>query len=154
MAVQKILVTFNFTSYDHKALDFVIRNFAHSKNNEITLFNAYTPVPKIDTRESPIMSKFQNNLTYLTQKVKEQENALKEAMQYLLQNGFSEKQVAYIFRPRKRDVTGEIIDLALNDRFNIVVMNRKPGKVTRFFTGSVFNKVVTALKGLTVCIVS
>jgi hypothetical protein len=33
-------------------------------------------------------------------------------------------------------------------------MNRKPGKVTRFFTGSVFNKVVSALKDKTVCIVS
>ena len=32
MAPQKILVTYNFTSYDHKALDFVSRTFVNLKN--------------------------------------------------------------------------------------------------------------------------
>lgn len=43
MATQKILVTYNFTSYDQKALDFVIRTFVHLKDVEITLLNVYTP---------------------------------------------------------------------------------------------------------------
>ena len=71
-----------------------------------------------------------------------------------MQNGFAENQVSYLYKPRKKDMIGEIVDIATKDNFNIVVMNRKPGKVTRFFTGSVFNKVVSALKGKTVCIVS
>ncbi len=154
MATQKILVTYNFTSYDQKALDFVIRIFAHLKDVEVTLLNVYTPVPKLDTRESPVMAKFQRNLDYLTQKVKEQEAGLKEARQYLVQNGFTENQFSYLYKPRKKDIIGEIVDIATKDNFNIVVMNRKPGKVTRFFTGSVFNKVVSALKDKTVCIVS
>ncbi len=154
MATQKILVTYNFTSYDHKALDFVIRTFVHLKDVEVTLFNVYTPVPKIETRDSPVMAKFQKNLDYLTQKVKEQEAGLREAQQYLVQNGFAENQISYLYKPRKKDIIGEIVDMATKDNFNIVVMNRKPGKVTRFFTGSVFNKVVSALKDKTVCIVS
>ena len=154
MATQKILVTYNFTSYDQKALDFVIRTFVHSKDAEITLLNVYTPVPVIEMRESPVMTKFQRNLDYLTQKVKEQEAGLKEARQYLVQNGFTENQVSYLYKPRKKDIIGEIVDIATKDNFNIVVMNRKPGKVTRFFTGSIFNKVVSALKDKTVCIVS
>ncbi len=154
MATQKILVTYNFTSYDQKALDFVIRTFVLSKDAEITLLNVYTPVPKIEMRESPIMAKFQKNLDYLSQKVKEQEAGLKEARQYLVQNGFAENQISYIYKPRKKDIIGEIVDVATKDHFNIVVMNRKPGKVTRFLTGSIFNKVVSALKDKTVCIVS
>jgi len=72
----------------------------------------------------------------------------------LVQNGFTENQVSYLYKPRKKDIIGEIVDIATQDNFNIVVMNRKPGKVTRFFTGSVFSKVVSALKDKTVCIVS
>ncbi len=154
MATQKILVTYNFTSYDHKAIDFVIRTFAHLKDVEVTLLNVYTPVPAIEMRESPVMAKFQRNLDYLSQKVKEQEAGLKEARRYLVENGFTENQVSYLYKPRKKDIVGEIIDIATKDNFNIVVMNRKPGKATRFFTGSVFNKVVSALKDKTVCIVS
>jgi nucleotide-binding universal stress UspA family protein len=154
MATQKILVTYNFTSYDQKALDFVIRTFVHLKDVEVTLLNIYTPVPKIESRESPVMAKFQRNLDYLAQKVKEQEAGLQEARQYLVQNGFTENQVSYLYKPRKKDIIGEIVDIATKDNFNIVVMNRKPGKVTRFFTGSVFSKVVSALKDKTVCIVS
>ena len=154
MATQKILITYNFTSYDQKALDFVTRTFAHLKDVEVTLLNIYTPVTKIELRESPVMAKFQRNLDYLNQKVKEQEEGLKEARQYLVQNGFNENQVSYLYKPRKKDIIGEIVDIATQDNFNIVVMNRKPGKVTRFFTGSVFNKVVSALKDKTVCIVS
>jgi len=154
MDTQKILVTYNFTSYDQKALDFVARTFVHLKDVEVTLLHIYTSVPKIEARESPVMAQFQRNLDYLSQKVKEQEAGLKEARQYLVQNGFAENQVSYLYKPRKKDIIGEIVDIATQDNFNIVVMNRKPGKVTRFFTGSVFSKVVSALKDKTVCIVS
>ena len=69
---QKVLVPYNFTNYDDKALDFVIRRFADDKGVEVTLFNAYTPLPKIDFRSSPIMEKMSSNLAYLQQKIHEQ----------------------------------------------------------------------------------
>ena len=154
MANQKVLIPYNFTSYDQKALDFVIRAFSHLEDAEVTLFNAYTPVPEVESRESPVLAKLQSNLAYLSQRLIEQEDDLKAAMQYLTQNGFSENRVRYFFQPRKKDIPGEIIDLALNDSFKVIVINRKPGKVTRFFTGSGFNKIVNALKDTVVCIVS
>jgi len=43
MATQKILVTYNFTSYDQKALDFVIRTFVHLKDVEVTLLEYLYP---------------------------------------------------------------------------------------------------------------
>lgn len=154
MASQKILMPYNFTSYDQKALNFVIRTFAHVKDVEITLFNSYTAVPEIETTDSPIMDKLKGNLTYLSQRIHEQEEGLKVAKRNLLENGFSENQIHYVFKPRNKDIAGEIIDLALNGRYDLIVINRKPGKVTRFFTGSVLHKVASALKDTTICLVT
>ena len=154
MASQKILLPYNFTSHDQKALDFVIRSFAHQQDVELTLFNAYTSVPDIEVRGSPIMETMRGNLSYLSQKIKEQEDELMVVINKLLENGFSKDRIHTVFEPKKKDIAGEIVDLALKGRFNVVVLNRKPGKIARFFTGSVFNKVVTSLKETTVCIVS
>ena len=55
MGTPKILLPYNFTNFDKKALDFVCRTFSDKKEAEITLFNAYTPVPTIKMRGSPIM---------------------------------------------------------------------------------------------------
>lgn len=154
MASQKILLPYNFTNYDQKALDFVIRTFAHEKDVEVTLFNAYTPVPEIETNNSPVMHKLKGNLTYLSQRIREQEEGLRVAKQNLLENGFSEDQIHYVFKPRNKDISGEIIDLASSGQYDLVVINRKPGKVTRFFTGSVLNKLASALKNVTICLVT
>jgi nucleotide-binding universal stress UspA family protein len=153
MASQKVLVPYNFTNYDQKALDFVIRTLAPLKGVEITLFYAYTALPEIGTGEGAMMDKLKSNLGYLSQKIREQESALKEAKQHLLENGFSEDQVRCVFKPRNKDIAGEIIDLALVSQYDLIVINRRPGKVTRFFTGSIFNKVVSALKDVTICLV-
>ena len=154
MASQKILLPYNFTSHDQKALDFVIRSFAHQKDVKLTLFNAYTSLPDIEVRGSPVMETMRGNLSYLLQKIKEQEGELMVVRNKLLERGFSKDRIHTVFEPKKKDIAGDIVDLALKGRFNVVVLNRKPGKIARFFTGSVFNKVVTSLKGTTVCIVS
>jgi hypothetical protein len=154
MASQRILLPYNFTNYDQRALDFVIRTFAHLEDVEVTLFNSYTSVPEIKTNDSPIMDKLKGNLTYLSQRIREQEEGLKVAKRNLLENGFSEDQIHYVFKPRNKDIAGEIIDLALSGRYDLIVINRKPGKVTRFFTGSVLNKVASALKDTTICLVT
>jgi nucleotide-binding universal stress UspA family protein len=154
MAGQKLLLPFNFTDYDRKALDFVIRTFVHLKDLEITLFNAYTQVPDIEGTDSTVMAKLKKDLLYLTKIISEQETALQEAKQTLIQHGFSEKSVSYIFKVRKKDIAAEIIDLVSSEGYDLIVLNHKPGKVSRFFSGSVYNKIVSTLKGITVCIVS
>ena len=154
MVSQKILMPYNFTAYDNKSLDFVIQNFAQHENSEITLFNAYSPVPELDTRESPVMDKLKSSMYLLAQRNKEKENELKAAKQNLLKNGFLEHQVHYIFQPRKKDIATEIIALTKSHDFNMIILIHKPGKLSHFFTGNVFIKVVNALKDITVCIVS
>ncbi|MBW2063714.1 MAG: universal stress protein [Deltaproteobacteria bacterium] len=154
MPGQRVLLPYNFTTYDERALEFVIRTFSTLEEVEVTLFNAYTPLPEVDLNGSPVMDKLKSNLTYLSQKIKEQENWLKLAKQRLVEKGFSEDQVKCIFKPRKKDISSEIIDLVASGGYDLIVINRKPGKVTRFFTGSVLNKVASALKDTVICLVT
>ncbi|MBW2412323.1 MAG: universal stress protein [Deltaproteobacteria bacterium] len=154
MAIQKLLLPYNFTSFDQKALDFVIRTFANREDIEITIFNAYTPVPEIETDASSVTGKLKGSLTYLSQKIAEQETELKTLKDKLLENGFVESLVHTIFQPRKKEVASEIIDIVTNNQFDIIVISHKPGKATRFFTGSRYSKVIAALRDVTVCVVS
>jgi nucleotide-binding universal stress UspA family protein len=100
------------------------------------------------------MEQMKDTLSYLSQRVKEQADALKTIKNHLLGKGFSEDNIDIVFEPKKRDVAADIIDFAQDGQFNVVVLNRKPGKIARFFAGSVSSKVVAALKNATVCIVS
>ncbi len=54
----------------------------------------------------------------------------------------------------KKDIAAEIVEFVSNDKSSVIIINHKSGKASRFFTGSVFSKVVSALKDTTVCIVS
>jgi len=154
MAIQKLLLPYNFTRFDQKALDFVTRIFGKLEDIEVTVFNAYTPVPEIETAGSSVTGKLKGSLTYLSQKISEQKTELQTIKQKLVENGFEEGFVHTVFQPRKREVASEIIDIATNNKFDVIVIGHKPGKATRFFTGSRYSKVIAALKGVTVCVVS
>jgi nucleotide-binding universal stress UspA family protein len=154
MATQKLLLPYNFTSFDQKALDFVINTFGKSKNVAVTIFNTYTPIPQIDTAATSITGKLKGSLSYLSQKISEQEAELQSIKQKLVENGFKDSLVHTVFQPRKKEVASEIIDHAMDHQFDVIVISHKPGKATRFFTGSRYNKVISALKDVTVCVVS
>ena len=154
MAKLKLLLPYNFTGFDQKALDFVITTFGKTKNSEITVFNAYTPIPEIDTAATSITGKLKGSLSYLSQKISEQEAELQTIKQKLVENGFEDDRVQTVFQPRKKEVAAEIIDIAKNHKFDVIVISHKPGKATRFFTGSRYGKVISALKDVTVCVVS
>ncbi len=154
MAIQKLLLPYNFTRLDEKALDFVISTFGKLEEIEVTVFNAYTPVPEIETAASSVTAKLKASLSYLFQKITEQETELKTIKQKLVDNGFADGRVYTVFQPRKKEVASEIIDIATKNKFDVIVVSHKPGKATRFFTGSRYNKVISALKDVTICVVS
>ena len=154
MVIKKILLAYNFTRLDQKAVDFAIDAFAHLNDVEITVFNAYTPVPEIETVDTSITGKLKSSMSYLTQQIAQREKELNAVGQILLQGGFAENRIKTEFRPRKRDIASEIIDIFRDNSYDVVVLNRKPARVTRFFSGSVSHKVVMSLKDSTVCIVS
>jgi len=95
----------------------------------------------------------QSNLQYLRKTIKDQEESLKAAKEHLVAGGFPENMVTISFKSKKRDSATQIIQEANHRNIDIVVLNRKPGTVSRFYTGSVFNKVVVTLKHATICIV-
>jgi len=155
MASEKILLPYNFSKSDKKALDFVVRTFSPSVTSvHITLFHAYTPLPKIDTSKSTVMERLTSGMGYARQRINELEKDLRKIHTLLVQKGFPRDHVQTEFRAKNKDIAFEIIDLAVKDGYSIIVLNRKPGRVTRFFTGAVFQKVVAGLSDKTVCIVS
>ena len=154
MAGRKVLVPYNFTANDEKALDFVIRKFASEEDVAVILFNAYTPVPEVQVRNNPIMDRMSANLAYLRQKVREQEEELKGAKKRLVQNGFSEDRVDCVFKPMRKDVAREVVDLARKERCDVVVVNRNPANIKRFFTISVAERVTRDLKDIEVVVVA
>jgi len=154
MAQQKILLPYNFTKNDRKALDFAILTFPKGNAVEITLFNAYIPAPEIDLKGSPVMVKIKNQMDQLAKKIYEQENALKDAKQNLLRSGFGKEQIHHIFKPVNKDIASDIIDQISKGKHDVVVLNRKPAKIARLFTRSIFIKVVSTIKDVTVCVVN
>ena len=110
MEIRKILLPYNFTDLDKKALDFVSKMFAHLQAVEITLFNVFYSAPAISIQNNPVMKKMQENIAYLNRITAEQEEALNKARETLLSNGFTEDHVKTIFKPRNRDIADHIID--------------------------------------------
>ncbi len=154
MAIEKILLPYNFTQIDQKAVNFVIETFVHQKDIAITVFNAYTAAPEIETPATAVTGRLKGSLSYLAQKISEQENELNDVKQKFIQGGFAANKINTVFKPRKKDIASEIMELALKDKYDVIVLNRKHAKVTRFFSGSVSHKVTMSLQGTTVCIVS
>jgi nucleotide-binding universal stress UspA family protein len=154
MAIQKILVAYNFSHLDQKAIEFVTNTFGHIDGVEITFFHAYTPIPEIETHASVVTGKLKSSLSYLSQQVMQRENELKAITEKLSKNELANSQIHTIFRPRKKDIASELINLNQDINFDAIVLNRKASRVTRFFSGSVSHKVLMTLKETTVCIVS
>ena len=154
MAKHKILLPYNFAEMDRKAIDFVIRTFNHQKLVEITLLHIYTPLPAIETDSSTVMGRLTASMQYLSKQMKEKEDGLEETKAYLLENGFTDTQVNYIFKARAKQLADEISETARKGDFNMVVLNHRPYRITRLFIQSVHSKVIASLKDVTVCIVT
>ena len=86
--------------------------------------------------------------------MEDHEESLKQAGRKLVEQGLSSYQIHYIFKPRKRGLALEIIDLVNAMGINVLVINRRPGKVSRFFTGNVFDKVAAELRDVAVFLVT
>jgi len=146
MAAQKVLVPSKLSLNDEKSLNFVIQRFVDKEDVEVTLFNAYNPVPEIDVRNNPIMEKMSKNLSYQRQRLDGREAKLNTAKNMLLSKGFKSDRVHCLFKPLKKDVARDIVSLVREKGYNMVVLNRDRSQIARFFTKSIFEKVSAKLK--------
>lgn len=145
MALQKLLVPYSFTPTDEKALDFVIQRYSGENSVDVTLFHAFTPVPEFEVKSDPIMQKMSENLQYLNQQNSYREEKLKEAREKLIQSGFSADRVRHVFAPLKKQVSQEIIDLAVQQGMDFVILTQNRSRVARFFAKSISAKVLQSL---------
>lgn len=154
MAKQRVLVPYNFTIYDQKAIDFIIRTFLAVKEIEFTLFHAYTPLPEIQTGSNAVLGRLQGTMVSLSEELRGQERYLQRGKAALLKTGFSDDQVDYVFKMREKDVASEIADTAIKGGYQMILLNRNPTKVTRLFSRSVSAKLLSSLRNITICIVN
>lgn len=150
MARFRILLPYNYSPNDQKAIRFVINVFAHQADASVTVFHAYTPLPSIDVKASPENVKLRSGMTYLATELKEKEEALKLVGDLLVENGFKRDAVDCVFEKRVKSAAEEIVD-RISGR-NVLVLSRGGGKVTHFFTRSIYARVVSALRGVTICV--
>ena len=146
MTTLHVLVPSNFMSNDDKSLEFVIQNYAHNKDARITLFHTYAPTPEIEISNDAIMERISHNMFYLKQFQKSLEKEQQKAKGKLVKGGFENAQLNSIFTPLKNDIATDIINLVKEQKFNVVVMNRNPSKIAKFFMKSVSKRVSYGLK--------
>jgi len=115
MGTSTILVPYNFTAIDQKAIEFITKTFGPRKETKITLFHIYIQLPQIETASSTVMGRLSSSMHYLSRDLKEKEATLRNAREIILEKGFAEHQVNYIFRPRSKSVAEEIIETAAVD---------------------------------------
>jgi hypothetical protein len=150
MATFRILLPYNYSPNDQKAIRFAIDAFAGRRDTTVTLFHAYTPLPTIDVAASPENLKVRSGMTYLATELKEREEALKVVGELLVESGFDRDSVTCAFKKRAKSAAEEIVDKVAG--CNVLVLSRGAGKVTHFFTRSIYARVVTALRGVTICV--
>lgn len=154
MVPQKILVPYNFTAMDRKAVDFVVRVFGADTEAQVTLFNTYTSLPEVETDSSTVMGRLKTGVQFLADEVRKRESELLAAGQTLRDGGFTESRLSHVFRPRSKDIADEIVEEAKSGEYTVLVLTCRPERVTRFFARSVHEKVITNLKGVTICVVT
>lgn len=152
MGTFKILMPYNYSTHDKKAIQFIINAFGGRDDVSIALFHSYTSPPDIDVTASPEIKKMSSGMTYLASELSEKEKGLKEAGRLFLESGFPEDALDYIFRKKKRSTADEIVDTATSGRYDAVVLSRRGGRVTQFFSRSIHTRAIFALKNITVCI--
>ena len=83
---------------------------------------------------------------YLKQFQKSLEKEQQKTKGKLVEGGFESSQIYSIFTPLKKDIATDIINLVKEQKFNVVVMNRNPSKIAKFFMRSVSKRVSYGLK--------
>lgn len=154
MGIRKLLLPYNFTERDRKALDFTADTFASHGNVEITLFHAYVWLPQAPVHDRQVTERLKSGMGYLQSKLRELESDFQNIRDELIDRGFAPAHVRTLFRPRKKELLEAILDLHQRERFNLIVLSRRPDRIGRFFGGSLHTKLLSALTNITICVVS
>ncbi len=154
MAGKKILVPFNFTEYDEKALHYVLRNYAGHTWAKVTLFHSYTPLPEIKGLSNMTISRLSSAVASMSGEIREKKAELKKTVQDLVESGFLEEQVNFIFKTRNKSIASEVVDMVVGGGYDTVVLTSRPGRIKKAFTRNVHDKLLATLKNKEICIIT
>jgi hypothetical protein len=154
MAGKRVLVPFNFSDYDERALHYVIRNYAGQRWAHVTLFHAYTPLPELDGYTNPSVRRVKTTMASLWTEVREREKDIKKVVQDLLDSGFSKEQLEYVFKARDKSIGDEIVHICREGKYDTVVLCRKPGKTSRLLTRTVHDRLLASLRDTEIVIIT
>jgi nucleotide-binding universal stress UspA family protein len=154
MSTQKLLLPYDFSKSGRKALEFTLNTFGMRKDIVVTLFHSYRMLPALEVQDNQVTDRLRSGMSYLTSKISELEAEFQSVKEELIQGGFLPEQIKELFRPRKKDVADEIIELHNIEHFNYIVIGHRHGKIGRFFPGSVHQKLISSLRNVSLCVVT
>lgn len=154
MPGKRILVPFNFSPYDERALHYVIRNYAGHRWAKVTLLHVYTPLPKLDGYTNPSVRRVKSTMATMWTEVREKEQELKKVLQDLLDSGFSHDQLDYVFRGSEKSIGDEIAQTCREGKYDTVVLSRKSGKASGILSRTVHDKLLNSLRNTEIVIIT
>ena len=154
MAIQKVLIPFNFTAIDRKALEFGVRTFGGNRESSLTLFHLYIPLPEIETEHATVMGRIKSGMHFLADELRKKEQDLNAVARIILDGGFPEDRLSTVFRAKKKDVADEIVEEVTSGGYQVVILTFRPERITRYFVRSVHNRIMNGVRNVTVCIVT
>ncbi len=154
---KKILVAFDDSKNAMRSVEFV--STAFSKDNVVTLFNVLPDTAALCQMNSPELTPYfksqQQSFCTLEDKKKNiVEEALKMAKEKLLEAGFEKEHIEIKLHVKKDGIARDIVSESKNN-YDVIVMGRRGlSGIKEFFFGSVSQKVLHAVKNLSVLIVN
>jgi hypothetical protein len=152
MTAYKILIPYNFTREDQKAIDFIVCSYSGRQDTTVTLFHAYTPLPEADIRATPQVQKMMAGVNHLAAEHRDRKKELTATRGYLIDKGFGDDKVDYVFTKKNKPNADHIVEAVYDGEYNMVVLSRKTKKIRQLFSRSVHNKVIAALIDVVVCV--
>ena len=152
MPETKVLIPYNFSVHDRMGFDFVIKMLAGRDDVQISIFNTYSPTPKIDFDANPELKGMKEGLSRIFEELQRKEEGLNKVKEYLINGGFKKSQVSIIFREKQMKIDDEIVKTITEDGFTMVILTPTPGKVRKLFARSVHEKVLASVRDAVVCI--
>lgn len=143
----KVLIPYNFTPNDNKSIDFAGRRYGEYEEVEITLFHAFTPVPEMTIKETPVMKKVVHNAAILQLRQNERKKKLEAAREKLMTYGIDGRSIHCIFTPVKVDVAMDLVRLWREGTYDVVILNRNPGNIVNFFSRSISKRIAQHTEG-------
>jgi hypothetical protein len=153
MSELRVLVPYNFTAHEFKALDFLVHEFGYRKDAKITFFHCFTPLPELNVTNHPLLKMARSGVLFMKEEQKKMEAGLLSAKKHLMANNFSDDQVDCVFKQRERSIAGEIAAAVSKGNYKVLIVAPTPGRIRRFFARSVLERAVRTLKDITVCVV-